>query len=496
MSAGRLLPGQCRRRRPEDLPRDAQAVGSSDRDRLRFHERRGREVGGQRRRGEVACRRAAGEDGRLARAAGIAADERHRRAIGQHRGVPLEATTGCQCHRWRRTRRRDAPQVTSIDVVLVGAHDRRASVGCVAHVVHFEGARCQEHRLAAGGSHRVEMLPAVALPWEHQPLVGGPRQLRAELDRLEHAAASGRGVPYLAAGAGGDLGHADRPRVAFALGVEDHAVAHRRPADERDARAVGRPHRPVVGVERGLQPGERLGRDVDDADQGVGAARADERQPRSIGRPGQRPGRSARAHGLSGRGHARQAGEPDLAALHEGHTVALGRQRRTTADAELARRAAGNRHGPDGLLGAGRVAGGIGNLPGAIRAATADVDQRRAVGRKRRVGDLLAVVALIGRESPAGERRALGHPKVPSAALVEHPGDAGAGRRGDDLARKRGAEDLLDRERPTLSRGEIRSRRQRPREHRERQTDEREVTRTGGAAHGQCLLVRLASRRH
>ena len=269
----------------------------------------------------------------------------------------------------------------AIDVVLIRADDGRASVGRVAHVVDLERPRREQRGLAARDRHRVEMLPAVALPREDEPLLGRPRQLRTELHRLEHAAAAGCRAPHLAAGAGGHVGHADRPRLAFALGEEDHAVAHRRPADEREARAVGRPRRRVVGVERRLQPRQRARGDGEHADEGVGAASAHERQPRSIGRPRQRPRAAAHLRGLRRRRRARHAAQPDLPALHERHQAASGDTAAAPPPTPILRGAPpADRHRPHGLLGAGRVAGGIRDLAGAVRPRR---PARRPASRRR-----------------------------------------------------------------------------------------------------------------
>src|SRR5882672_4299878 len=101
---------------------------------------------------------------------------------------------------------------------------------------------------------------------------------------------------------------------------------------------------------------------------------------------------------------------------------------------------------PDGLFGAGGIAGGIGKLSRGIFPAAASVDEHVAIGGKAERREFLAVVFEIRSESAALEVRSFRNPDVALALFIERPGDAIASLGRNEIGWKRSAEDLLERE--------------------------------------------------
>jgi hypothetical protein len=121
---------------------------------------------------------------------------------------------------------------------------------------------------------------------------------------------------------------------------------------------------------------------------------------------------------------------PDLALL-DVRELPLCRQRRGVTCHHVDGFAVRQRDGPDahlGLLGGGRRIGRqvIVGRPVRVMVAATHKHQRLARGRKRQLGDFLAVVRVEVRELAWFELRAIGHPDVARAAQVDHPGDVRA----------------------------------------------------------------------
>src|ERR1700712_4122785 len=76
-----------------------------------------------------------------------------------------------------------------------------------------------------------------------------------------------------------------------------------------------------------------------------------------------------------------------------------------------------------------------------VRTTTADVDQRPGVRRPLEIADRLAVVRRVMGDLPPAVLRRLGHPDVAGPLRVVDPGEPGPGRRGQQLLRKRRAQD-------------------------------------------------------
>src|SRR5262249_45718220 len=90
----------------------------------------------------------------------------------------------------------------------------------------------------------------------------------------------------------------------------------------------------------------------------------------------------------------------------------------------------------------------IGVFVFAIRIAPLDENETLSVRCKREVPDLLAVILRVRGQRVSLVLRGRGHPDVPSAAIVEDPGDGASGRRRDQVGWERSRENLRERERP------------------------------------------------
>ena len=306
-------------------------------------------------------------------------------------GVPPDTAT---FHRWRRSISPWLEENTS---------SRRSRVRAACSTSNAPGVSSAGWPPCAGNG--VEMRPAVALPREDQA-VAGPQQLVFGGDFAEHAAGAFARAPEFAPGAGFGRGNADGPGLARAVRLANGTQAARWDADECHAAAVGRPFGVAVVVGAGVEVAQGGGGHVVDADEAVVAAVAGESEPRAVRRPA---GARARASGLEDRrGRARIARHgrpPDLAAVREGDSVALGGNGSLAAFADLARRGAIQSGQPDFLRHALGVRRGIGR-------SAADVDQRGGVGQPAQTRDLLAVIGGIGSDLAGRVARRLRHHDV------------------------------------------------------------------------------------
>src|SRR6185295_5428943 len=108
------------------------------------------------------------------------------------------------------------------------------------------------------------------------------------------------------------------------------------------------------------------------------------------------------------------------------------------------------RYPPDRLLGAGRIAGRIRDVPLLVGTAAADVDQPLRVRSPLETADGLAVIRRIPADLPAAILRRLGHPDIADPLRVFDPGQLGSSRRGQQLGWERRREKSLKRDRRRL----------------------------------------------
>ena len=67
-----------------------------------------------------------------------------------------------------------APQVTAIDVVLVGRNDQEGSVGRQRYALDLKLARSQRLHRSAASRYRIQMNPSVFFRRKQQPIPGDP----------------------------------------------------------------------------------------------------------------------------------------------------------------------------------------------------------------------------------------------------------------------------------------------------------------------------------
>ena len=127
-------------------------------------------------------------------------------------------------------------------------------------MLHFELAWRQQRGGAALDGDGVEMRPAIALPGKDEAVGAGPDQLILGDHGAKHAARTGVRLPDLPAGAIGDAGEADAPRISRAPSAASSARATVRHAGEGDLFAVGRPGRVGIAIDAGVEIAQRLAR--------------------------------------------------------------------------------------------------------------------------------------------------------------------------------------------------------------------------------------------
>ena len=139
--------------------------------------------------------------------------------------------------------------------------------------------------------------------------------------------------------------------------------------------------------------------------------------------------------------------QPNLVFENVGYAVGFWRNRGVTPLAELARLSTRDRDHPDILLdGLGKTPWvGIGPL-GKFQVSAPNVHDGTRIRRPDELPDILTVVfgVVCNRSGLVTGSRRLGHPDIPRATVVKNPRHLPTRRRGDELARKRGAHYLLE----------------------------------------------------
>jgi hypothetical protein len=270
--------------------------------------------------------------------------------------------------------------------------------------------------------------PALSLPGEDEPIAVGPEDLGVGRRLAEDAAGAGRRAKDEPTLSGGRVRDADRPGRSLPLRAEDLPLLHGGDPHERHAPRVRRPRGLAVAVDARVEVDERVARRVPDADVGMVAAVADERETRAVGRPAQVADLAAGVERLRRLRVRREPDEPCLV-LRDVGDAAVRRRRRTVTLRQAARRSARHGRDPDLLEAALGRGEGIRELALAVAALPAREDDACAVGREREVGDVEAVVVGEPRQRPSRPAGRLGDPDVARAAVVVSPGDPRGARR-------------------------------------------------------------------
>src|SRR5690349_10421833 len=193
-------------------------------------------------------------------------------------------------------------------------------------------------------------------------------------------------------------------------------------AHKRDALAVEGPDKAAVGIHRRCDERNGFRCGIVDGDEAVIVARGNESELAAVRRPARLKILAAHDKLLRLLGGV-QRRKPDLAILDVSDGPARRNVRRMASINALGI-AARRCDGPDSLLGARGITGGIGHLTGGVLTSTADVHKSIGVRRKAQGGEFLAVVFVIFCELPRGKAGRFGHPNVPLALLIEDPGYA------------------------------------------------------------------------
>ena len=228
----------------------------------------------------------------------------------------------------------------------VGGVDDAPPVAARGRVLDLECARGQQSRLPAGRRHGIEVQPAIVLRRKDDGVIAAPVELLLGAQRVENAARAFRRAVDLGHAAVGDIGDADRPGRAGAVGDEADFIRRRRQSQERDARAIRRPARFDVEGQAGIEPAQRVVGEGVDADEAVIVARADEGQATTIRRESQRADDASRIEQQFRLPAVARRSGIDLAFLEEQDARAIRRGDGRMPGAELdAARGRGSRRG-------------------------------------------------------------------------------------------------------------------------------------------------------
>ncbi len=288
-------------------------------------------------------------------------------------------------------------------------------------------------------------------PGEDDAVVGGPEELMIGFGSVKDAAGAAVGDPDLMALARGHVGNADGPGNPGAAGFEGDAGGVRGNANEGDLAAVRRPDGVDVDFRGGVEVGEHLRGEREDADEGVIAAIAGPGEVLAVRGPGERAWPAAAMKELRGfGGRIAQIERPDLIVEDVGDSRSVGRDDRIAAGSEHARAGAVGIDDPDILLHAlGQQSWIRRRTLRKFKVAPADVDD---VLRVRGPGDLADLDAVVGNvmghatQGVAGTRR-LGHPDIAVTVLIVDPEKGAPDRCGLEIGGEGRAHDLLQRER-------------------------------------------------
>src|SRR5580765_2339969 len=182
--------------------------------------------------------------------------------------------------------------MAAIDIVLIGGVEHRAPVACKLHVLDLEVPGSKKRRLAPITADGVEMQPAVRLPREDQKTICTPKQFFA-MSLAKSAATSFSRCPDRVALTGRSISHMDRPGDRCPAVVR-RAFRLARHANERNMRAVRRPHRIAVVCRSGIQIAQALRSKIVDADEAMIPTVCRERNRMSVWRPAERSHFAAR----------------------------------------------------------------------------------------------------------------------------------------------------------------------------------------------------------
>ena len=334
------------------------------------------------------------------------------------------------------------PDVAAVDIQRVGCRlvrrvNNLAGILRVGDVLHFELAGREQGRRATLDRGRIEMRPAIAFPRKDDAVRAGPDQLIFGDHGAKHAARTGVRFPDLAAGAVGDTGHADGPRVSRAPSAPSAAPAAGH-AREGDLFAVGRPRGVGIAIHAGVQVAQRLRREIVDRDEAVIGAVAHVGEFGAVGRPANlaRGDAGARVNQQRRPAPAGERRYEDLSAEQVRQPVALRRHHRRVSRTDLARRFT-RRGDPDGLIDAGRIRRRVGvGASEEFQVAAAHVDHRLAIRGPAELAHILPIVLRVVGEAHAFEIRRRGHPHVARAALIEQPRHLAAARRDNQFRGK------------------------------------------------------------
>jgi hypothetical protein len=213
-------------------------------------------------------------------------------------------------------------------------------------------------------------------------------------------------------------------------------------ADVGDLAAVGREDRLDREAEARVEEADTGLRGIEQCDEAIVSAMADEEQPPSVGGPLQPPDLAP------GRGElARLAAalpKPDLAAPGEGEARPVGGEGRRMAVADRERLAASGRSHEDLLPGRGGLGGRVRHrVVAGIGVSAANEGEAGPVGAQRQIVELLPVVLGEGGQ-PTRRPPGLSEPDVANARQVLDPGEArsvlGPDQLGGDRQRQSGGQ--------------------------------------------------------
>src|SRR5262249_15706325 len=136
---------------------------------------------------------------------------------------------------------RHTPDVSAVDVVLVGTEHHSRAIEAHGNRFDFKLARREQGGFPTGRRNRGQVRPAIPFPREYEGTPSAPEQLVRGIDDPERAAFPRARLPDLAAFSVRDSGHPNRPGFGGRFRAEDEERSRRRDAEERDFATVRRP---------------------------------------------------------------------------------------------------------------------------------------------------------------------------------------------------------------------------------------------------------------
>src|SRR5579883_2434755 len=152
----------------------------------------------------------------------------------------------------------DLPDMSAVYIALFGRIKNAPSVSTAGDGIDFKFTRSQQPGISSSLCDRIKVQPSVALPGKDNRMLGRPEKLVLALSLVKDAAHAILCMPYFAAFACCNIGHADGPRISrphWGKNLFFFVVGN---ANEPDLFAVRRPYRISIMIGAWVEIAQRL----------------------------------------------------------------------------------------------------------------------------------------------------------------------------------------------------------------------------------------------